>query len=240
MNDLSLQTDGKRSTAPQAGNCDPSTAPRPGVPGSLFTNFPRGGLGTLLPSRFTIRYGKSCPKKWFRNPVCIKSPYKREEFRVGQVIAVPFHVSNMNEKLDPSDKGLTMTNFGPVLSKRRMFIILHIHLEGFFCLPLYSFGGRGLDAKRGDREIEYVPIMDQAHQGNFDDVISKHYPPLVHKHDNPNSSLIKSTVCHLTGGVNISWQEEITTVGRLTHQSFLDLIEYWHALVLKAQEVPWY
>lgn len=234
INGLSLN---QNDPVPQ-GTWDPSTAPGPQIPASNFTTFPRPSFRTRGPSGYTIQHGRSDPKKWFQNDVCVRSPYQRKDFKQGQVISVPYHVANFNQNADVSDNRIVETWLGPVLSKRRMFIILHIHLEGFFCLPLYSFESRGIKAKCGPRQVEYISVMDMAHKATFENV-SAHYKPLVHVHDNPNNNLSPDTVCHLTGGVRVSWQEQILPVGRLTQDSFMELLKHYKNLCETAEQMPW-
>lgn len=238
MNNLSVGQRQTFSNGIPSGSWDPSQAPAPPIPASNYTSFPQGGLRTQA-TRYPIEYGNSNKNKWYQNQVCIKSPFRRADFRKGQVIAVPFHTSNMNENADPNDNALTDSAFGPVLSKRRMFIIMHIHLEGMFCLPLYSFGKRGIVAKRGDREVEYMPVMDNYLKGKYVNQSKVYMRPLVHKHDNPNNNLSEDTVCHLTGGVRVGWQEQILTVGRLTEISFVELCKNYAKLCQTAEQMPW-
>lgn len=174
--------------------------------------------------------------KWFVNNVCFKSPYKRWTFDKGDVIAVPYHVANMNENLDiaAANGGCRETKFGPILSKQRMCIVLWKHHECMTCLPLYSHGHRGIAAKQGDREEDYIEVLDLALKSTFIPQGSK--KPLEHIHwSHPHGYLTADTICHLTGAMKVSWQEPILHLGRVTKLSYDSLVKYHKALMRKAE-----
>ena len=183
--------------------------------------------------------------KWLLNSLCFKSPYKRWTFNKGDVIAVPCHAPNMNQNLDLTKVkgGFLHTKFGPIISKQRMCIVLWKHHECMTCLPLYSYTKCGIRAKqlrppKEDIEEDYIEVRDVAHGNNFIQYGTKE--PLEHVHWNsPNGWLDIDTVCHMTGAMNVVWQEPILHVGRLTKASYEALVKYHKALMKKAEnETP--
>lgn len=89
---------------------------------------------------------------------CHMINYTRRNFRLRDVISAPFHSSNTNPEYEKSFKAgrITITREGPAFSKRRMMVIVFIHLQDLHCMPLYSFGDRGLKQKPEYLKKEYV------------------------------------------------------------------------------------
>jgi hypothetical protein len=59
--------------------------------------------------------------------VCKISNYTRRDFKLGDVIAAPFHVANTNPNVLSNDDRLTLTCEGHAYSKRRMMVVLFVH-----------------------------------------------------------------------------------------------------------------
>jgi hypothetical protein len=125
----------------------------------------------------------------------------------------------MNPNTDPKGPRLTITVEGPMYSKRRMAVVLWIHREDMFCVPLYSFEGKVLMKKKGLMKKpeflrrEYVSIKN-AHdkafvqQGPNDSVDAD----LIYKDLHPTSAI------HITGGFKVACAENTAIVGRLTER----------------------
>lgn len=98
---------------------------------------------------------------------CRVTNYTRRDFRLGDVISAPFHTSNTNPDYEKSlDEGrITLTREGPAFSKRRMMVVVFIHLQDLHCLPLYSFGNRGLKEKPEYLKKEYVCMANDDDEG---------------------------------------------------------------------------
>lgn len=164
---------------------------------------------------------------------CRNSNYTRRDFRLGDVIAAPFHTSNTNPNVDPDDERLTLTCEGPAYSKRRMMIVLFIHIQDLYCLPLYSFSNRGLKEKPDHLKDEYVCMANDGEKGF---VNQGNYPPVKVQARRP---LTANTTVHLSGGLRVGCNEDITPVGRLTKQSYFELEELWQKIVDGARKEPW-
>lgn len=200
---------------------DPSMGP---TPSAMTTKF----RPTVAPSRATAATARSTRRR-FQNAVCTLSNYTRQDFRVGDVIAAPFHTANTNTGADPRDPRLTNTCEGPAYSKRRMMVVLFIHQQDLHCLPLYSFTGRGITAKPLQQQHEYVCLRNAGE----DTVGQGSYPPLEIIAHRPIDG--KNTTLHLTGGLKVGCNEDITRVGRLTQDSYYDLQQLWKNMVKDAQ-----
>lgn len=108
-----------------------------------------------------------------------------------------------------------------------------IHEQDMFCLPLYTFNGTGLRNKAHYLRREYVSMK------NWDDenfVNQGEYPPVAADTKRP---LHKDTTVHITGGVKVACNEDITFAGRMLRQSFWDLMDLWRYQTNKADDEPW-
>ena len=159
--------------------------------------------------------------------------YTRRDFRLGEVICAPFHTSNTNPNYNPYDERITFTVEGPAYSKRRMMVVLFIHMQDMFCLPLYSHENRGLSGKPVHLKREYVCM---ANEGDEEFVNQGLYPPVQVIANRP---IMATTTVHLTGGLRVGCNEDITGVGRLTRKSYQELVELWDMVVEFARAEPW-
>lgn len=166
---------------------------------------------------------------------CRMTNYTRRDFRLGDVISAPFHTSNTNPQYEKSlhEGRITITREGPAFSKRRMMVVVFIHLQDLHCLPLYSFGNRGLKEKPEYLKKEYVCM---ANEGDKDFVNQGLYPPV---RVNARHAVSGNTTVHLTGGLRVGCNEDISIVGRLTRPTFYALAELWQKMVVDAKKEPW-
>lgn len=202
----------------KTGTYNPSVGP---TPSAMTTKWRQ----TNAPSKATNRTARQP----FQNSVCKISNYTRRDFKLGEVIAAPFHVANTNPNVDPKDDRLTITCEGPAHSKRRMMVVLFSHQYDLFCLPLYSFSGRGLKEKPEPLKVEYVCVKN-AEAKDF--VNHGVHPPVEVMARHP---LTASTTIQLSGGLRVGCNEDITRVGRLTETSYLRLVKLWRGLTGEAQ-----
>ncbi|SMR52181.1 unnamed protein product [Zymoseptoria tritici ST99CH_3D1] len=167
---------------------------------------------------------------------CVRTERTVRHFRKGEVIALPFHVANMNAKLDIGHERLTRTIEGPAFSKRRMFVILWTNQLDMFCLPLYSFEGRGLSGKKEDHKADYVCMVNKGREASFNN--QGKYEPVVFESYNRRPMADETTV-HLTGGVTVDPRGDISFVGRLDLRSHVHLMGLWQDRVAIAKDKPW-
>ena len=164
---------------------------------------------------------------------CKTTSYTRHNFRLGEVITVPYHTSNTNPHVDPDDDRLTLTVVGPAYSKKRMMVVMFIHIQDMYCLPLYSFNNRGLQAKPEHLKKEYVCM---ANDGDIGFVNQGVHPPVIIQ---AHHRVLDNTTVHLTGGVRVGCNELVHSAGRLTRKSYYGLVGVWSELVNGAKTEPW-
>jgi len=189
---------------------DPSMGP---TPSAMTTKF----RPMLAPSRASVATARTA-RQMFQNAVCTLSNYTRRDFCVGDVIAAPFHTANTNLNVSPQDPNLSATPWGHAYSKRRMMVVLFIHQQSLHCLQLYSFSGRGMGAKPVTQQDEYVSLRNAGEQSVQQ---GPHKPLEMFAHRPIDGS---NTTVHLTGGIKVGCNEDITRVGRLTQESYYDLL----------------
>lgn len=157
----------------------------------------------------------------------------RRDFRLGEVISAPYHTANTNPNYKLYDERITLTVEGPAYSKRRMMVVMFIHEQDMFCLPLYSHENRGLSGKPDYLKKEYVCMANVGDEGFVNQGL---YPPVEVVANRP---VLRTTCVQLTGGLRVGCNEDITDVGRLTRKSYQELVELWDEVVGIAREEPW-
>ncbi|TKA74514.1 hypothetical protein B0A55_08043 [Friedmanniomyces simplex] len=168
------------------------------------------------------------------SPYCKLSNYRRQDFRHGDIISIPFHTPNMNPNVDPNDDCLAKTKEGYVYSKRRMLIVLWVYSQDVFCVPLYSFEGKGIQGKPETLRKEYVSVRNEADKRFVNQGL---YPPIPVV--STKKPLTPMTAAHLTGGIKVNCSEHIVLCGRATMAGYERLLELWNDLCLKAQSESW-
>lgn len=223
MNNLTLQKAPDAQDWRATGAYNPSLGP---TPSTMTTKWRQ----TNAPSQASTTRTR---RQAFQNAVCKISNYSRRDFKLGDVIAAPFHVANTNPNVDPQDNRLALTCEGPAYSKRRMMVVLFVHQYDLFCLPLFSFSSRGLTEKPQQIKIEYVCMKNAGAEGFVNHGVHPPVEILAHR------PLTDSTTVHVTGGLRVGCNEDITRVGRLTEKSYFRLVAIWKELVGKAQSEVW-
>lgn len=168
------------------------------------------------------------------NNVAICSGYSRYDFQPGDLISIPYHETNTNASLLPTDPNLTFTCQGPVYSKRRLAIVLWVHHFHMFCVPMYTHSGQGLKNKKGDLVKEYVCVMNRGPNPGFEN--DGKYPPITvssRKPMKPESSV------HITGGFKVPCNGDVLKVGGLVGDSYVELVELWKGLAQNASGYTW-
>ena len=141
----------------------------------------------------------------FHNKICRASNYTRQAFKKGDVIAIPYHTSNLNPHVDPvTDDQWRMTVWGPVYSKRRMVIVLWLYERDMFCLPLYTFNRTGILSRGRDVRHEYVSVKNVGQP--FRHLAG---PPPIEIKAKKKDMDPYSTV-HITGGLKVGCNDDIT------------------------------
>lgn len=209
--------------SPSAASYNPSIGP---TPSTLTTNWRQQAVGASQASNFSCRGAVS-------NAVCKQSGLGKQHFKKGEIITIPFHTANMNPNTDPTDRRLTITCEGPAYSKRRMMVILWLHKQEMFCLPLFSYSGTGLAKKQSTIE-EHVAVKNE---GDLDFVNQGVYKPI--EAICRKKKLTNTTTIHLVCGIKVNYSENICRVGRITETSHQRLVQFWLDLSEGAQNEVW-
>lgn len=174
-------------------------------------------------SRYSTRSTGPRPQR-FKNDVCELSNWAPAHYKLGDIIAVPFHEPNTNPNLKVGNANLTKTIDGHAFTKRRMVVVLWMYAEDMFCLPLYSFEGNGFMAKPTWYHAEYVSLGNEGDQnfkgqGLYDPIFATHKPTRDPFH--PQSAV------HLGGGFKVACRANNSYCGRLTEASYYALVQLW-------------
>jgi hypothetical protein len=167
---------------------------------------------------------------------CVKTRRTVRDFRKGEVIALPFHVPNMNPRNGADHPRVRITCEGPAFTKRRMFVILWINQLDMYCLPLYSFEGKGLVGKKDYQKDDYVCLRNKEAGSSFKN--EGNYKPVVFE-SYDRRRLTDETTVHLTEGVTVDPRGHISFVGRLDEASHKHLLGLWQDRVNLAKSKPW-
>ncbi|KAM3418523.1 hypothetical protein BST61_g4501 [Cercospora zeina] len=215
-----------RSAAGPNATYDPSLGPAPHPsPGSVYG-------GSAAPTENSIG-GYNCH---IQTDTCIRTKLTVANFKIGEVISLPFHVPNLNPRHKITHERLRLTCEGPVFSKRRMLVILWTNDFDMFCLPLYSFENQGISKKRDELKKDYIEVKN-VNAESFRQ-LGLYKPVEVQTYD-LNRPMTDSTTIHLTGGIRVDPQEHISMVGRFTQASHRDLLKLYNDLSREAQKKPW-
>jgi hypothetical protein len=187
-------------------------------------------LDSIAPSQASSSRSVRQP---FNTRYCKASNFKRHDFNLGDVITVPFHTGNTNPHLSPDDQNLTLTIVGPAYSKRRMMVVLFIYMQDLYCLPLYTFGDRGLKEKPEHLKKEYVCMA------NVGDRLFVNQGPHSYVQAQMNHPVKPNTTVHLTGGQRVACNDDLFIGGRLTKKTYYELVDLWSTIVDTAKEEQW-
>lgn len=234
-----MQVAGSSSTATPTPPANAPTGPRgmqqqPYLSPSVAPPAPSAPAASQAGSRYSMRSnGPAGPRPGrFMNGVCELSNWQPGHYKVGEIIAVPFHEPNTNPHVKPGDPHLTKTIDGHAYTKRRLAVILWIYEEDMFCVPLYSFDGAGFIQKPNWLHGEYVSL------GNTDDKNFKGQGinPAVFANRRANSNPFHPlSAVHLAGGFKVACRANNSYCGRLTEESYFSLVQMWQKLCNKCK-----
>jgi hypothetical protein len=89
-----------------------------------------------------------------------RTEYSAADFAPGTLFAAPDFKINVNPRIDSEDNRLADTQFGPVLAKFRYWLCLTKFEDHMIALPLYTFNGRGVQAKPMRLQYQYCQLRD--------------------------------------------------------------------------------
>lgn len=171
------------------------------------------------------------------NRTCKRTTRTVDDFKQGQIIAVPYHVPNLNPKNSATHPRLTLTCEGPVFSKRRLVCVLFKFQDDLFCLTLHTFEGQGLGIKPEQTKFEYVAVVNKGSTEKFRNP-GKYQPVEVETYQ-PDRPMKDTSCIKLTGGVTVNSSEHASYVGRVDRASFIILMLLYEQRNKKAKEKPW-
>ncbi|PPJ58805.1 hypothetical protein CBER1_10448 [Cercospora berteroae] len=215
----------KPAAAPNAAY-DPSVEPTPYRPqGTVYG-------GSAAPTENSIG-AYNCH---IRTDTCVRTNLTVANFKIGEVIALPYHIANLNPNHKITHDRSKLTCEGPVFSKRRMFVVLWINQVDMFCLPLYSFENQGIAKKKDYLKKDYIEVKNVSAE-SFQQLGS--CEPVEMQTYDKKRTMTDSTTIHITGGIKVDPQENISMVGRFTEASHRGLLKLYNELSREAQRKPW-
>ncbi|KAJ3520731.1 hypothetical protein NM208_g13593 [Fusarium decemcellulare] len=81
------------------------------------------------------------------------------ELSAGTIISAPVHTASNDDIVSVSDPDLSISRAGVVISKFRKMIVVQVWSQHVVCLPLFSYGNKGLEGRYYMRD-EYLDIRD--------------------------------------------------------------------------------
>lgn len=116
-------------------------------------------------------------------------------FEQGQILLVPFHVTNRDPSLSVNDRELTLANAGPVFSKYRPVVVFRKFQTQMECLPFYTNKGKGVTRKTDEEKEEWIPVVEASGADSPGDL-------------------------HITESVTVEYTENVRWLGKMTQSSF--------------------
>ena len=188
--------------------------------------------GNRAPSRYSTVSNGPRPTR-FANGVCELSNWTPAQYKLGDIIALPFHEPNLNPSAKQHDVHLTKTVDGFAYTKRRMAVVLWMYGEDLFCVPLYSFEGKGFTSKPLWLHKEYVCVQNHDDK-NF--VPQGRYAPVVAIRRPNYDPFHPLSAIHITGGFKVACRANNSYCGRLSEVSHADLVKLWQDLCNDAKK----
>ncbi|RMY92073.1 hypothetical protein D0862_09563 [Hortaea werneckii] len=105
--------------------------------------------------------------------------------------------------------------------------------------PTGQPGRVGLEPISWTNALKSVDDVDGALADPDDSSNSGRKPCLTIEVVPKHKDLHKDTTIHITGGLRVGCNEDITRVGKLTKQGYFDLLALWKRLSNDAQQEPW-
>ncbi|GIZ40856.1 hypothetical protein CKM354_000417800 [Cercospora kikuchii] len=142
-----------------------------------------------------------------------------EDWKIGDVLWVPWHTHNNDSKIQPYNVQLSHTQIGPLLTKWRTAIVIRKTGESMIVLPLFSWNGVGLANKvTRSRQFEYCCVQ-QANQPKVEKHPTTDYTTVVLFSDDPDFELKPTSCVHLLGGYPVGYDHPAQKIGHLTTDS---------------------
>ncbi|KAI9651305.1 hypothetical protein NHQ30_001343 [Ciborinia camelliae] len=178
----------------------------------------RPKLDKKIYSKNTDKFPEPKPPPLYSDSLMQTAPWKRREeygevlskrdYHVGDVICAVEHGTDYDTTPpERSDMNRTDTAFGVVYSKQRKYVVLQKHHDHCLTLPIFTFGGNGLQRKpRASRE-NYLGIRDVASKNHLapsendhELLFSRRRDEMIERLGGPRSAIVTSRHVFGRGG----------------------------------------
>lgn len=132
-------------------------------------------------------------------------------FEQGQILLVPFHVTNRDPSLSVNDRELTLANAGPVFSKYRPVVVFRKFQTQMECLPFYTNKGKGVTRKTDEEKEEWIPVVEASGADSPGALTWSVYG---------RGQVKKNSHLHITESVTVEYTENVRWLGKMTQSSF--------------------
>lgn len=203
---------------------DPSNVPNPSV---------AGGVQRIPASQAPTNMTAMPNAQATQAPTAKLSNLKNSDYCRGDIVNLPFHAPNTNKNLDPTNANLANTKAGFVYSKRRYAVVLWVTETQIFCVPIFTYQGRGVTSRPWKQRFEYICLRsyndnNYINDGNYDPVVTK-------------SGILSNKSCiHITAGFVMECKSDISMHGYLDKKSHDRLYDLWQKLTEDAKQKTHY
>jgi hypothetical protein len=207
----------------------------PPIPSTTSVSRPAG-------SKNQRRILENCACHALGQNVCRMSNKTRKDWKQGDILQVPMHVEAMDPKLARDSPNLRFTDIGPVFSKRRMMVVLHVFHDIMECLPLYTNGKKGLENVPKEQKVEWVPVVNygsERHLKMASDSTARHLSVRLWGKRKEEREVDEHSHVHFTESVKVDCAGHIWKVGQCDEPSFQKLHDLRIELNQTAREEPW-
>jgi hypothetical protein len=194
----------------------------------------------LVPSLGPDRYGRTALDHAHNLPLASQRYLKAtSSFGKGDILSTPFHTSNLHQTTQHRyDFRPLYTPNGPVYSLRRLVVVLWLFGETMLCLPLYSFALEGIMAVPQRLQKEYVSLGDERDQ--IEHPIGDQSILRIQVGCEGTKKMHPKALVHLSGAVEVRYDDEIVCVGRMPEKSFEELTTAHAVAGEQTVNCPWH
>ena len=154
----------------------------------------------------------------------------RENLSIGLIVFAP-HSHQSDEESFEKERAFTVRHpeLDYVYGKYRRWIIIGLYSDHILALPCYTFGGRGLKAKRTGKD-EFVSLFDHR-RGTLEQQLSTkqgEHKPLITKYMGRIIQPVhRLSIIHICEPTSFPYRTMITVQGQLEDRSTIELFELY-------------
>lgn len=180
--------------------------------------------GIFIPLGEKEQMGASSVLAQLDSPVPAVSGRVRSDFRPGQIIIAPCYHTSFNPNLDLERERNNMVNTkdGWVYIKKRPMVVLWLHHDDCFAVPMYTHSGRGLAGLPQNKKYEYVGVYDKR---DYQYITEGLHDPI--EIERSSIAMRQTSALWLAGGHKISYQEKVSIVGHISADALHKLTQLW-------------